>query len=161
MRLDCGIITAPIWWQEDVRSRGPLPTADWSKACEESLSGERGRGSGSGGGPRCEPRTRGPLLETDGHGDDMKKEKRFSLAARVVGGLSTVLFIGVLLVLATSGLGIASGVLLAASLTGLVVPCAMAGESLLDALGAMMELILEGVTTLIEAVLSGISSIFG
>ena len=91
----------------------------------------------------------------------MKKEKRFSLAARVVGGLSTVLFIGVLLVLATSGLGIASGVLLAASLTGLVVPCAMAGESLLDALGAMMELILEGVTTLIEAVLSGISSIFG
>lgn len=91
----------------------------------------------------------------------MSKEKRFSLAVRILGGLCIALFIGVMVVFATAGFGLVSGALLVASLTGLVVPCVSAGESLLDVLGAIIELIAEGISTLAEAILDAFASLFG
>jgi hypothetical protein len=69
----------------------------------------------------------------------MTKAKRFSLLARITGGVCTLLIIGVLVVFATYGMGIASGVVLAASVTGLVVPCVLAGDSLLEMVGALVD----------------------
>jgi hypothetical protein len=91
----------------------------------------------------------------------MNKEKRFSPAVRVLGGLSVVLLVGVLVVVSASGFGVVSGIVLTASLAGLVVPCVTAGDSLLEVLGSIMELIAEGISTVAGAILDLFSSILG
>lgn len=91
----------------------------------------------------------------------MKQDKRFSLAARVVGGVCALGVIGVLIVFAVAGFGLISGLMLAASLTGLFVPAVVAGGSLLEMLGAVVELFAEGIGTLFEAIAELFSSIFG
>ncbi len=91
----------------------------------------------------------------------MNKEKRFSPAVRVLGGLSVVLLVGVLVVVSASGFGVVSGIVLTACLAGLVVPCVTAGDSLLEVLGSIMELIAEGISTVADAILDLFSSILG
>ncbi len=91
----------------------------------------------------------------------MRKEKRFSLPARILGGVCALGLIGALTVFAIAGLGMVSGVVLAASLTGLAVPCVLAGGSVLEMLGALFELLAEGVTTILEAIMDAFASIFG
>ncbi|MFN7781333.1 MAG: hypothetical protein ACK5PG_01165 [Lysobacterales bacterium] len=93
------------------------------------------------------------------------KEKRFSLAARLLGGFCALGLISVLIVVALAGFSLFSGTLLVASVSGLAVPCVMAGGSLLDMLEALFDLILEGLGTLVEIIAdvfaSILASIFG
>jgi hypothetical protein len=91
----------------------------------------------------------------------MKQDKRFSLAARVVGGVCALGVIAVLIVFAVAGFGLISGLMLAASLTGLFVPAVVAGGSLLEMLEAVVELFAEGIGTLLEAIAEFFASIFG
>jgi hypothetical protein len=91
----------------------------------------------------------------------MSEVKRFSLAVRIVGGLSVVLLVGALIVFVASGVGLVSGIVLTASLAGLVVPCVLAGDSLAEVLGAIMELIAEGIGTVVGAIVDVFSSILG
>ena len=61
----------------------------------------------------------------------MDKPKRFSLPARVLGAVCALGVLFSLIVFAVAGVGVVSGVVLAASLTGLVVPAVVAAELLL------------------------------
>lgn len=91
----------------------------------------------------------------------MKKEKRFSLALRLVGALCTLLLIGSAIYIAVVGISIAPSVLATLALAGLVGPCVSAGESVLEVLTAIVELVAEGIATLVDAVLNAIGSLFG
>lgn len=89
------------------------------------------------------------------------KEKRFSPAARLLGGFCALALIGVLIIVALAGFGLFTGAVLAASVSGLAVPCVMAGGSLWDMLEALWDLILEGLGTLLEVIADAFASIFG
>ncbi|MBX3727330.1 MAG: hypothetical protein KF823_15595 [Xanthomonadales bacterium] len=91
----------------------------------------------------------------------MSKSRRFSLAVRVLAGLSVAVLIGTLVVWSMFGVGLVSAGLATASAVGLVVPCVLAGGSLLDMLGALLELVVEGVATLIGAAVDAIASLLG
>ncbi|MDZ3824025.1 MAG: hypothetical protein U0S76_10515 [Pseudoxanthomonas sp.] len=91
----------------------------------------------------------------------MRATRRFSLGFRVLAGVSVVLLIGTLGVWSMVGVGLVTAGLATASLAGLVVPCVLAGGSLLDMLGALVELVLEGVATLVGVLVAAIASLFG
>jgi hypothetical protein len=91
----------------------------------------------------------------------MRRDKRFSLPARILGGFCTLGAIGVLFVFAISGIGLISGMVLAASVAGVVVPCVTVGASLLEVLEGILELVAESISTLLEAIFDAFASLFG
>jgi hypothetical protein len=91
----------------------------------------------------------------------MRRDKRFSLPARILGGVCTLGVVGALIVFAISGIGLISGMVLAASVAGMVVPCVTAGASLLEVLEGIVELVSESISTLLEAIFDAFASLFG
>lgn len=69
--------------------------------------------------------------------------------------------IGVLFVFAISGIGLISGMVLAASVAGMVIPCVTAGASLQEVLEEIVELVTEGIYTVLEAIFDAFASLFG
>lgn len=91
----------------------------------------------------------------------MRATRRFSLGVRVLAGLSVALSIGTLVVWSMVGAGLVTAGPATVSVAGLIVPCVLAGGSLLDMLGALVEPVLEGVATLVGALVAAIASLFG
>jgi len=91
----------------------------------------------------------------------MKKEKRFSLLMRLLGATSVVLAISATIMIATAGLSLTPGILLAVAMAGLIGPCAASADSVMDALVGIIELIGEAIMTLVDAVTSAIASLLG
>jgi hypothetical protein len=90
-----------------------------------------------------------------------KKDRKYSLPVRFLGTSCTFLLVGSVIYIAVAGLSYVSGFILAASLTGLVGPRVAAGDSFLEMLGCIFEIIVESIQTIFEAILDTISSIFG
>jgi hypothetical protein len=90
----------------------------------------------------------------------VKKEKKFSFAKRAIGGLSILLFVVALVVVAFAGIGVSTGLLLAASVSGVVVPCVISADSPVEIVTDVLELIAESLATLFEGVLDFLASLF-
>ncbi len=90
-----------------------------------------------------------------------KKDRKYSLLIRLLGASCTFLFIGTVIYITAAGLSFVSGFIVAASLLGLVGPSVAAGDSFLEMLVGIFELVVESIQTLFEAILDTISSIFG
>ena len=90
----------------------------------------------------------------------MKKEKKFSLAKRVIGGLSLLVLFVTVVVVALTGIGISSGLLLTASVSGVVVPCVISAHSLAEVVSDIVELVAESLATIVEGVLEFFASLF-
>ena len=88
------------------------------------------------------------------------KTRRFSLARRVLGAVSVFLLLSVLVVVYFIGLGVTTGLLLTASVAGLVVPCVQGANSALGVLQDVLEVVMESVATVIEGVLEFFASLF-
>ena len=93
--------------------------------------------------------------------DKEKKDRKFSLLIRFLGASCTFLLIGSVIYIAVAGLSFVSGFSVAASLTGLIGPSVAAGDSFLDMLVGIFELVVESIQTIFETILDTISSIFG
>lgn len=91
----------------------------------------------------------------------VKKDRKYSLLIRFLGASCTFLLIGSVIYIAVVGLSFVSGFIVAASLTGLIGPSVAAGDSFLEMIAGIFELIVESVQTIFEAILDTISSIFG
>lgn len=90
----------------------------------------------------------------------MAKERRFSFGTRVLGALCVVLAIGTLVWVLVAGISLVSGGLLALAVAGVATPCILAGESVSEIAVGIIELVVESISTLVEAVVDFFSSLF-
>jgi hypothetical protein len=90
----------------------------------------------------------------------MKKERKFSFAKRLIGGMSMLLFLVALVIVTFAGIGIVSSVFFAAAVAGVVGPCVSSGDSLLEIAGDIIELITESIASIVEAIVDFIASLF-
>ncbi len=92
---------------------------------------------------------------------DQKKRKKFSPLIRLLGLSCSLLLIGCVVYIVIVGFSYISGLLLVASLAGLAGPSVASGDGFIEILSGIFELIVEGIQTIVEAVVDIISSIFG
>lgn len=90
-----------------------------------------------------------------------RKNYKNKLAVRLLGTACTFLFLGVIMYGMVAGFNLIAGTLLIASLGGLAGPSVVAGDGILDILSEMMELVLEGIQTIVELVVDIFTSILG
>lgn len=90
----------------------------------------------------------------------MSKEKRYSLPIRLLGIASLCLMLTAVISMALFGSGLFSGVLLTSAAVGVVVPCVLTADSLVEMVSGVFELIVESLGTLLEAVLEFFASLF-
>lgn len=89
-----------------------------------------------------------------------KKDEKYSLLIRFLGASCPFILIGSVIYIAVAGLSFVSGFIVAASLTGLISPSVAAGDSFLEMLVGIFELVAESIQTLFEGIIDTISSIF-
>jgi hypothetical protein len=90
----------------------------------------------------------------------MEKQRRFSFGIRVLGAFCAALAIGTLVWGAVAGFGLVSGGLLALAAFGVATPCILTGESVSEIVLGVVELVVESIGTLVEAVVDFFSSLF-
>ncbi len=90
-----------------------------------------------------------------------KKDRKYTSPVRFLGAFCTFLFIGTVIYIVVAGLSFVSGFIVAASFAGLVGPSVAAGDSFLDMLVGIFELVVESIQTIFEVIVDTISSIFG
>lgn len=90
----------------------------------------------------------------------MTKERRFSYGTRVLGALCVLLFAGTLTWVLLAGISLVSGSLLASAAVGLVIPCILSGESVSEVALGLVDLLIESISTLVEAVVDFFASLF-
>jgi hypothetical protein len=90
-----------------------------------------------------------------------KKDKKFSPLSRLLGVLCTLLLFVSVIYVANAGIGYISGLIILASVAGLAGPAVATGSGFFEILGDILEMVVEGIQTIFEAILDIFSSIFG
>jgi hypothetical protein len=90
----------------------------------------------------------------------MTTDKRFSLAARLLGLACLVMLAAAGISIWLVGFGFYSGAAVALAGVGMIAPCILAGGSLVEIVLGLFELIAESIGTLLDAVLEFFSSLF-
>lgn len=90
-----------------------------------------------------------------------RKEKKNSLLTRLLGAACTVLLIVSVIYIANVGFNYISGLIILAAVSGIAGPSIATGDGVLDILTDIVEIVTEGIQTIIEAALDFFSSIFG
>jgi len=90
----------------------------------------------------------------------VSNEKRFSLGVRLLGIASLCLMLTAVISIALFGFGLFSGVLLTSAAVGVVAPCVLTADSLVEMVSGIFELMIESLGTLLEAVLEFFASLF-
>ena len=90
-----------------------------------------------------------------------KKNRKFSFITRTIVLSCTLLLVGCVIYISFVGLSLFSGILLATALAGVAGPGVASGDGIIDIFVNILELIVESVQSIFEAIIDIISSIFG
>lgn len=90
----------------------------------------------------------------------VSNEKRFSLGVRLLGIACLCLLLTAVISISLFGLGLFSGAMLTTAAVGMVTPCVLSGDGLVEMITGLFELIAESIGTLLEAIAEFFSSLF-
>lgn len=93
----------------------------------------------------------------DKHGDKPKK----SVGIKMLGAVCSLALIVSMGVIVIAGSNTVAALVLMTAVGGLAGPSVVAGEGIVDCLSGMLDMFIEGVTSVVTMIVDAISSIFG
>ena len=90
-----------------------------------------------------------------------EKINRKPLGVRFLGSSCSLLLVGLIIYIAVAGFNFAAAILLVLAVGGLAGPSVVAGDSIFECLSGIVEMFIDGIQSIFEAIAEVISSIFG